>query len=213
LGARSSRSFGLIASCLNDACRHQGLIDVSKYRADIEVPWSPKWSSTIIAALAFMSVTASAEVLPILKPPGPGGSCPHGHDKRFLLCAIAGRARCDPETTGRNVPVGLAGLGVVLPTEQTVMVRWLEACAIVVGAALIAAAIAVTNRWQILNGPVDRASGNPDGVHTIFLLDRWSGVVTVCYPIPDDLPREAGRNAIRGVQYTCTYGLPPIVGR
>jgi len=29
----------LIASCLNDACRHVGLIDVSKYPGDAEVPW------------------------------------------------------------------------------------------------------------------------------------------------------------------------------
>jgi hypothetical protein len=29
----------LIASCLNDACRHQGLVDVSNYPADTEVPW------------------------------------------------------------------------------------------------------------------------------------------------------------------------------
>jgi hypothetical protein len=28
----------LIASCLNDACRHQGLVDVSD-PADTEVPW------------------------------------------------------------------------------------------------------------------------------------------------------------------------------
>ena len=28
----------LIASCLNDACRHQALIDVSSYPADTEVP-------------------------------------------------------------------------------------------------------------------------------------------------------------------------------
>src|SRR5262249_50328453 len=36
------RHFGahhLIATCLSDACRHQGLIDVSKYPADTEVPW------------------------------------------------------------------------------------------------------------------------------------------------------------------------------
>ena len=30
---------GLVAYCLNDACRHQGLIDVSNYPADTEVPW------------------------------------------------------------------------------------------------------------------------------------------------------------------------------
>ena len=29
----------LIASCLNDACRHTALIDVSSYPADTEVPW------------------------------------------------------------------------------------------------------------------------------------------------------------------------------
>ena len=29
----------LIASCLNDACRHQALIDVSSYPPDTPVPW------------------------------------------------------------------------------------------------------------------------------------------------------------------------------
>jgi hypothetical protein len=29
----------LIGYCLNDACRHQALIDVSKYAGDTEVPW------------------------------------------------------------------------------------------------------------------------------------------------------------------------------
>jgi hypothetical protein len=29
----------LVASCLNDACRHVALIDVSKYPEDTEVPW------------------------------------------------------------------------------------------------------------------------------------------------------------------------------
>jgi hypothetical protein len=36
------RSLGvqnLIASCLNDACRHQAVFDVSSYPADTEVPW------------------------------------------------------------------------------------------------------------------------------------------------------------------------------
>ena len=28
-----------VAHCLNDACRHQGLIDVSSYPAETEVPW------------------------------------------------------------------------------------------------------------------------------------------------------------------------------
>ena len=29
----------LIAFCLNDACRHQAVIDVSSYRCDTPVPW------------------------------------------------------------------------------------------------------------------------------------------------------------------------------
>jgi hypothetical protein len=30
----------LIAFCLNDACGHQALIDVSSYPAETDVPWS-----------------------------------------------------------------------------------------------------------------------------------------------------------------------------
>ena len=37
----------LIASCLKDACRHQGLIDVSKFPDDTEVPW---FSSRVVCA-------------------------------------------------------------------------------------------------------------------------------------------------------------------
>jgi hypothetical protein len=29
----------LLASCLNDACRHTALVDVSSYPEDTEVPW------------------------------------------------------------------------------------------------------------------------------------------------------------------------------
>jgi hypothetical protein len=41
----------LIASCLNDACRHQGLIDVSKYPDDVEVPSFARKVSAPSAAL------------------------------------------------------------------------------------------------------------------------------------------------------------------
>ena len=37
----------LIATCLSDACRHQGLIDVSKYPDDTEVP---SFASKIVCA-------------------------------------------------------------------------------------------------------------------------------------------------------------------
>jgi hypothetical protein len=29
----------LVATCLRDGCRHQGLVDVSKFPDDVEVPW------------------------------------------------------------------------------------------------------------------------------------------------------------------------------
>jgi hypothetical protein len=32
----------LVAYCLNPSCRHEGLIDASKYPADTEVPWFAK---------------------------------------------------------------------------------------------------------------------------------------------------------------------------
>ena len=36
----------LIALCLNDACRHQGLIDVSKYPDDVDRPDRACWRKT-----------------------------------------------------------------------------------------------------------------------------------------------------------------------
>ena len=44
---RQLRVRHLIASCLNDACHHQGLIDVSKYADDVEVP---SFGSKIVCA-------------------------------------------------------------------------------------------------------------------------------------------------------------------
>jgi hypothetical protein len=37
----------LVATCLNDACRHQGVIDVSNYPDDTEVPW---FASKVVCA-------------------------------------------------------------------------------------------------------------------------------------------------------------------
>ena len=37
----------LVATCLNDACRHQGLVDVSNYPGDTEVP---SFASKIVCA-------------------------------------------------------------------------------------------------------------------------------------------------------------------
>jgi hypothetical protein len=37
----------LVATCLNDACRHQGVVDVSTYPADTQVPW---FSNKVVCA-------------------------------------------------------------------------------------------------------------------------------------------------------------------
>jgi hypothetical protein len=39
----------LVASCLNDACRHVGLVDVSSYPAETEIPY---FSSRVVCAKA-----------------------------------------------------------------------------------------------------------------------------------------------------------------
>jgi hypothetical protein len=53
-----------------------------------------------------------------------------------------------------------------------------QGIAIVIAGALIAAAIALTNRWAIQIGP--------DG-GTAVRLDRWTGTVVVCAPQPPNL--------------------------
>jgi hypothetical protein len=48
-----------------------------------------------------------------------------------------------------------------------------QTAAIIIAGALIAAAIALTNHWDIL--------GNPDGSPlTLVRLDRWTGKVVLC---------------------------------
>ena len=37
----------LVAHCLNPSCRHEGLIDVSKYADDVAVPW---FASKVVCA-------------------------------------------------------------------------------------------------------------------------------------------------------------------
>ena len=47
----------LVASCLNDACLHTALIDVSSYPADAEVPWFRSRGSAPSAARATTGLT------------------------------------------------------------------------------------------------------------------------------------------------------------
>jgi hypothetical protein len=57
----------LIASWLNDACRHVALIDVSGYPADTEVPWfrsrvvCAKWPLDLLRSATSLSQRNSAE--------------------------------------------------------------------------------------------------------------------------------------------------------
>jgi len=57
----------LVATCLKDACRHQGLIDVSKYPDDTEVP---SFASKIICA-KYGARGSHIDVCPNWKEPPP----------------------------------------------------------------------------------------------------------------------------------------------
>jgi len=52
----------LVATCLNDACRHQGLIDVSKYPDNVEVP---EHLGTVIAANEKEAIKAAIAIYAI----------------------------------------------------------------------------------------------------------------------------------------------------
>jgi len=59
----------LIASCLKDACRHQGLIYVSKYPDDTEVP---SFTEMVVCAVWYWR----CDYWPPRRRPGPGGILP-----------------------------------------------------------------------------------------------------------------------------------------
>jgi hypothetical protein len=67
-----------------------------------------------------------------------------------------------------------------------------QSIAIVVGAALVAGAILVTNHWTI-NTP-------SDGVMTAARLNRWTGEIEVCLIDPQTM---AGPNNLRGAKVAC----------
>ncbi|MGB7832805.1 MAG: hypothetical protein WBL84_11395 [Xanthobacteraceae bacterium] len=51
----------LVAHCLNPSCRHEGLIDVSKFADDIEVTWFAKKAVCAQCGTAAMSTCAQTE--------------------------------------------------------------------------------------------------------------------------------------------------------
>jgi hypothetical protein len=53
--------------------------------------------------------------------------------------------------------------------------------AVIIGAALIAASVVVTEHWQIISGGYQGISP------LVFRLDRWTGTIKVCSPDPDTM--------------------------
>jgi len=62
--------------------------------------------------------------------------------------------------------------------------------AIIVAALIVAAAIAFSTRWEII-----------ESQSTVLRLDRWTGTVTVCWPFAN--------TASATIAYDCTSGPKP----
>jgi hypothetical protein len=111
----NTRSLGvqnLIASCLDDACRHSELIDVSSYPAETEVPWfagkvecakcgargrhidvRPNWKEQPVQPTRRVALNAkppmkAGYVLTVLKPPAPPADRPVRRITA-IFCAMA----------------------------------------------------------------------------------------------------------------------------
>jgi hypothetical protein len=69
---------------------------------------------------ALVTTTALTEPPPVPKPPGPGGSCPHGlHRERLILHAVAGCFGHHREAEQRHVSVGMDCVELVLLAKWT----------------------------------------------------------------------------------------------
>jgi len=66
--------------------------------------------------------------------------------------------------------------------------------AIIVGAAIIAAAVLVTNHWQVMPG------GYQGVAPMVFRFNRWTGLVDMCVVDPDTMHNP---NSFAGAQLTC----------
>jgi hypothetical protein len=68
--------------------------------------------TTIAAVLAFTTTIAAAEPLPVLKPPGPGGSCPFGYTTSGSYCVPSqGASDAIPKPPGGTCPWGWLSSG------------------------------------------------------------------------------------------------------
>lgn len=56
----------------------------------------------------------------------------------------------------------------------------LQAAAIIIAGALIAGAIALTNRWEMVYFNAGRQGAK--AIHSALLMNRWTGIITICAP-------------------------------
>jgi hypothetical protein len=76
-------------------------------------------------------------------------------------------------------PLGERSLAFAQGLRQTLLMRYALPAAIVLAGALIAASVAMTNRWAISNA----------GVHPgAYRLDRWTGQIMWCIPAVTQAP-------------------------
>ena len=56
----------------------------------------------------------------------------------------------------------------------------LQAAAIIIAGALIAGAIALTNGWEMVY--FNAGSQGAKAIHSALLMNRWTGIITICAP-------------------------------
>jgi hypothetical protein len=74
--------------------------------------------ATIIIIALLISTAALAEPVPVPKPTGPGGSCPHGYIA-LVLRPRPGRTGCHRQAGKRHLPVGMDCVGLLLLAKWT----------------------------------------------------------------------------------------------
>jgi hypothetical protein len=73
--------------------------------------------------LAVIATAVHTEPLPQPKPPGPGGSCPHGYTSSGkLLRPVSACAGRNSETAERDLSLGLDFVRLVLPAQRQAVI-------------------------------------------------------------------------------------------
>jgi len=80
--------------------------------------WQARKIEAKTAAPALSILPVLAQPLPVPKPSGPGGSCPHGYTSSGSFCVPGAGVQDAIAKPPRDVPVALDRVGLVLPAQR-----------------------------------------------------------------------------------------------